>query len=151
MRKLIIFILILVLGTSLQLIKPVFSLGTDEVALEEPASEEAHPLIIKGARPLIDPFALRIAVRRIAEMEAKPAGPTPPGAPGATVTPPKPKRIIKLEGIWIDATMRVAFISGQALVEGGRVMGWKVAQITRDRVVLVRDGQTKILTLEGIR
>lgn len=149
MKKILIYILVLMFGLGSQLIKPVFSLASDEVNLEEPASGEINPLIIKGEKPLIDPFAFRIAVRRKVEVEVKPAGPTPPGAP--TGTPEKPKKVIKLEGIWIDATMKVAFISGQALVEGGRVMGWKVAKIYRDQVVLARAGQTKILFLEGIR
>jgi len=106
----------------------------------EVASGEESPLIIKGEKPLIDPFAIRIPVRHKVEAEVKP-----------TALTQKPKNVIKLEGIWIDATMKVAFISGSALVEGGKVMGWKLAKIYRDRVVLARGGQTKILLLEGIR
>jgi len=117
-------------------------------ALTPVASGEESPLIIKGEKPLIDPFAIRIPVRHKVEVEVRP-GAMPPGAPAALTQ--KPKNVIKLEGIWIDATMKVAFISGSALVEGGKVMGWKVAKIYRDRVVLARDGQTKILLLEGIR
>jgi hypothetical protein len=47
--------------------------------------------------------------------------------------------------------MRVAIISGQALEEGGQVLGWRLVKIYKERVVLSRDGQTKILLLEVIR
>ncbi|MBN2057504.1 MAG: hypothetical protein JW782_01735 [Candidatus Saganbacteria bacterium] len=87
---------------------------------------------------LVDPFALRINVRRRGEVTAKPEEKEPKRAP---VEP-------ELEGIWVDSGMRVAFISGQALIEGGVVLGWRVSRITKTQVTLVKGGQTKILKLE---
>ena len=88
---------------------------------------------------IVDPFILRISVR-------KKAGETPPGEakPAEAPKPAEPK----LEGVWIDPDMKVAFISGQALPVGGKIMGWRVDAIQKDRVVLARGGATKILKME---
>lgn len=87
----------------------------------------------------MDPFALRINVRRRGEIDEKPKD----DKPKAVVVEPE------LEGIWVDSGMRVAFISGQALIEGGVVLGWRVSSITKTQVTLVKGGQTKILKVEG--
>jgi hypothetical protein len=103
--------------------------GTPEAAALPPTSEVR----------LVDPFVLRIAVRKKVEE---------PGAPGAAppeaVKPPEPQ----LEGVWIDAGMKVAFISGQALIPGGKIMGWTVTSILKDSVVLQKGSTVKILKME---
>jgi len=88
---------------------------------------------------LSDPFSLRVNVKRKV-LESK-----PPEKPEERLKPAEPV----LEGIWIDSGMRVAFISGQALGVGSKIMGWKVTSITRDQVVLERGSQVKILRMEG--
>ncbi|MDD5382109.1 MAG: hypothetical protein PHH60_00410 [Candidatus Margulisbacteria bacterium] len=93
-----------------------------------------------GQQEMIDPFALRLAVRKKVVEQEQPKE--------------EPKEVVKvieprLEGIWVDAEMKVAFVSGQALNEGGEVLGWKVTQITKSYVTLTKGGQTKTLKLEG--
>ncbi len=90
--------------------------------------------------PAVDPFARRVAVYTkadIAEQAAKAA--LHPGT--APVGP-------KLEGIWVDSGRRVAFISGQTVGPGEKIMGWTVTSILRDQVVLQRGSESKILKME---
>ena len=87
---------------------------------------------------LVDPFSVRITIKtdepaKIPEKEVR--------------TVPDPV----LEGIWVDSDMKVAFISGQALIEGGKILGWTVKRITKTQVLLVKGRQRKILKLEGIQ
>ena len=133
--------LILMIAGTILLITPVFSVQMEESKLAR---------VGKRDKPLLDPFAFRISVTRKVVVETKPSGPNSQSPPADTEDKAK-KNIIKLEGIWIDATMRVAIISGQALEEGGQVLGWRLVKIYKERVVLSRDGQTKILLLEVIR
>ncbi|MBI5078460.1 hypothetical protein HZB08_00355 [Candidatus Saganbacteria bacterium] len=105
--------------------------------VETKEAEEAAP-VLSGAK-LTDPFSLRVAVQK-KEASSKPEEQAPP--PEA---PPEPK----LEGIWMDSGMKVAFISGQALGVGGAVMGWEVKEISNNRVVLQKGSATKILEMEG--
>lgn len=91
----------------------------------------------------IDPFALRIGVKRREELPPPEA--ESPGTPAApTAKPVEPK----LEGIWVDSGMKVAFISGQALTTGSKILGWHVSSISREQVIMTRGSQTKILRLE---
>ena len=89
---------------------------------------------------LVDPFALRVAVRSKSLAKQKPR------------EEKEVKRVAepKLEGIWVDSGMRVAFICGQALVEGSTIMGWRIKRITKTQVVLVKGKKSKILKLEAI-
>ena len=105
--------------------------------VETMASTEAKTKNVE----LTDPFVLRVAVQplatekeianEVASFEARNVEPV-------------------LEGIWVGEDMKIAFISGQALIEGSTIMGWRVRTITKNQVVLGRsDGRTKILRLEG--
>lgn len=96
---------------------------------------EAEPKKIK----LVDPFTVRVALRSKVEPEK-------PDQKDVRVLPDP-----VLEGIWVDTDMKVAFISGQALIEGGKVLGWTVKRITKTHVLLVKGGRRKILKLEGIQ
>lgn len=90
---------------------------------------------------LVDPFALRITVIR---KEEEPS-------PSPTLSPtekPKPPVEPKLQGIWLDSGMRVAFISDQYVQVGGKILGWKVVSIDKDRVILQKGSTEKILRLE---
>ncbi|MFA4843503.1 MAG: hypothetical protein WC632_00965 [Candidatus Margulisiibacteriota bacterium] len=93
----------------------------------------------------IDPFALRIEIKRREELPPPPEAETP-GAPAAPAAKPVEP---KLEGIWVDSGMQVAFISGQALTMGSKILGWRVSSISKEQVVLTRGTQTKILRVEG--
>jgi len=120
-----------------------------------PSREAVTPLATKEAEEfelvvpsieavLVDPFALRIEVKTRAEVPLP--SPTPaPGEEKPAVKPVEPK----LEGIWVGSEMKVAFISGQALPVGGKVMGWKVVTISKEYVVLQKGSATKTLKLEG--
>ncbi|OGB88923.1 hypothetical protein A2625_00405 [candidate division WOR-1 bacterium RIFCSPHIGHO2_01_FULL_53_15] len=88
---------------------------------------------------LVDPFALRTTVRGKEELPP----PTLPGEPS-----PKPAEPV-LQGIWLDAGMKIAFISDQVVAPGGAVLGWKVVSITQNQVTLQKGSATKILKLEG--
>ncbi len=93
---------------------------------------------------LVDPFSLRVEVKTRAEMP--PPEPTPsPGEEKPAAKPAEPK----LEGIWVDSGMKIAFISGQAVPLGGKVMGWKVVSISKENVVLQKGSATKTLKLGG--
>jgi hypothetical protein len=108
----------------------------------EPLDEIVTPTIeVK----LIDPFALRIDVKTRAE-EPLPAVKLPgPESEKPAVKPAEPK----LEGVWIDSGMRVAFISGTSLPVGGTILGWKVTSINKERVILQKGSLTKTLKVEG--
>jgi hypothetical protein len=116
-------------------------------ATPEAASPEASIATAEAAIPeprFIDPFALRTALK--SKYVPGPAAPGPPGQEKPAVKPSQPK----LEGIWVDSSMRVAFISGQALNTGGTIMGWKVTSISKDRVTLQKGRSVKILRMEGL-
>lgn len=109
-----------------------------------PTPEAKAPPLVLPPPPdikLVDPFALRINVRRPGDEPAKAAVSTTP------VSDEKP-RIPKLEGIWWDVDMKVAFISGQAVPPGGSIMGWKVVAIAKDHVTIRKGSSTKILKVE---
>ncbi|MBI5399876.1 hypothetical protein HZB07_04620 [Candidatus Saganbacteria bacterium] len=90
---------------------------------------------------LVDPFVLRVAVQPIVEAKNQ---------PGVSAIVEVKIFEPQLEGVWIGEDMKIAFISGQALIEGGTIGGWRVRTIARDHVVLVKsDGQVKNLRLEG--
>jgi hypothetical protein len=89
---------------------------------------------------LVDPFDLRVAVRRKVPETGIPLL-------GKPKEPPRPQEI-RLEGIWIDAGMKVAFISSQALQVGEKIRGWTVSSILKDRVLLEKGSQIKILRME---
>lgn len=114
------------------------------------ATPEASMPTAEAAAPeprFIDPFALRTALKsKYVPGPAAPAAPGPPGQEKPAVKPSQPK----LEGIWVDSSMRVAFISGQALNTGGTIMGWKVTSISKDRVTLQKGRSVKILRMEGL-
>ena len=119
---------------------------------QEVVSDEAYMFkqiksVLKQDKLLTDPFTLRIAVtRKIVEVPK-----TETASPGATVlTVQKPKPGLKLEGIWIDSGMRVAFISGRTLVEGNSIMGWKLLKIYPEQIILKQNNKVKILKLEVI-
>jgi hypothetical protein len=89
---------------------------------------------------LVDPFNLRITVSNREE------------EPVTTTTLPTEKRAApvepELQGIWMDSGMNIAFISDQSLQIGGTILGWKLAAIAPDHVVMKRGGATKILYLK---
>lgn len=94
----------------------------------------------------VDPFALRIGVKRREELPPPPPEDKASGTPAtSTAKPVEPK----LEGIWVDSGMKVAFISGQALTVGSEILGWRVSGISREQVIMTRGLRTKILRLEG--
>lgn len=102
----------------------------------EEAGDQAAPVKVE----LVDPFLIRVALKSSSAPTEKPEEP----------------EVIKvaepvLEGIWVDSGMRVAFISGQAVIEGGGVMGWRVKKITKTQVLLTKGSRKKILKLEGIQ
>ncbi len=92
---------------------------------------------------LVDPFSYRLAVRKkvsVAPSVGSGGSPTPTEAP--LVNGPL------LQGIWVDEGMEIAFISGQTVNEGGTVLGWRVSSITKNYVVLTKDGKSRTLKLE---
>ncbi len=93
----------------------------------------------KVKKDLVDPFALRINIRSKQDR--------PKEDQKEIANEPDPT----LEGIWVDSGMRVAFISNQAVVEGGMVMDWRVSRITKTQVTLTKGSRRKILKLEAIQ
>jgi hypothetical protein len=89
---------------------------------------------------LVDPFNLRITISNKSE-EPAPAAPQSNEKKAAPVYP-------ELQGIWMDSGMNIAFISDQSLQVGGTVLGWKLAAIAPDHVVLKKGGATKVLYLK---
>ena len=113
-----------------------------QVAVDPPPEVESPGYALLRTGDLTDPFALRVAVK----LKTLPK----PDVPKLEVkTPVQQGPEPQLEGIWVDSGMRVAFISGQTLVEGGSVLGWRVSKISKTQVVLVKGGRSKILELEG--
>jgi hypothetical protein len=108
-----------------------------------PTAETKAPLVLPPPPDikLVDPFALRINVRRPGDEPAKPATPTAPAGEEKPLIP-------KLEGIWWDVDMKVAFISGQAVPVGGTIMGWQVVAIAKDHVTIRKGSSTKVLKME---
>jgi hypothetical protein len=89
-----------------------------------------------------NPFARRVSAMRKSELEKIKS--TPPVEPTKPIVP-------VLEGVWVDSGMRVAFISGQTILIGGRVLGWRVVEILKDQVVLEKGGAYKTLKMEALR
>jgi len=170
MRRIIIFILLVaavgyglyaywpILSPYLEKVEEAKPVETAPAAAPEPpaATGEKTPEAIAATEAvstaevkLVDPFALRIEVTSKAEQAARAAPPAAAPSPGGE----KPKEVKpagpRLEGVWIDSGMRIAFISGQALNVGGAIMGWKVVSISTDRVVLRKGSVSKTLRLEG--
>jgi hypothetical protein len=90
---------------------------------------------------LINPFALRIKV--IPKRENIVATQQVRTAEVKAVQP-------ELQGIWVDASMKIAFISDQTVSEGGQVLGWRVARIEKTYVMLTKGGKQRILKVEGL-
>lgn len=89
--------------------------------------------------PLTDPFSMRAKVTRRDRKK--------------TVAEPVQGESTKesipvLEGIWVDSSMKVAFISGRAINEGGQIMGWRVTRIDERSVTIRKGSRKKILKLE---
>lgn len=116
-------------------------LPSREAASAEAPAKTAKPEAIPTPPEvkLIDPFALRISVGKREEV--------PPALEAAPANAPKPVEL-KLEGIWVDARMKVAFISGQSLPVGESIGGWRVTSISKDRVILRKGSENKILIME---
>jgi hypothetical protein len=93
----------------------------------------------------IDPFALRVEIKKRAILPPPPPEADKSGTPAPTVKPIE----LHLEGVWVDSGMKVAFISGQTLSVGGTILGWRVSSINREQVVLTKGTQTKIMRVEG--
>ena len=98
---------------------------------------------------LVDPFALRVAVRtRQEEEEEKQASAARSAALAANPATVKQVAPLELQGVWVEAGTKAAFISDQSLRIGDTIQGWRLVSIGKDRVVLTRGGSTKILRLE---
>jgi len=111
-------------------------------ASAEAAARKAEELTLAvptAEARLTDPFALRTAVRTLAE---EPAAPALSGTPAAKPAEPD------LQGIWMDSGMEIAFISDQSLQVGGTILGWRLESISPDHVVLKKGGATKTLYLK---
>lgn len=92
------------------------------------------------AESLTDPFSIRLSVKRMdEEVPAK----------GGASSELEDQKELRLEGVWYDSGMKVAFISGQALLTGGEILGWRVATILKETVILERGSQVKILRMGG--
>ncbi|MDD4178468.1 MAG: hypothetical protein PHH14_00240 [Candidatus Margulisbacteria bacterium] len=106
------------------------------------AQQELEMFLPTIEAKMADPFAIRTTV--LAKAEAPPPSEenTRPGEKRAA--PPEPK----LEGIWYENDLKVAFISGQTASVGNQVMGWTVTSISKERVVLQKGSATKTLKLE---
>ena len=120
---------------------------------EVPAAPAPKPKVVVKTtttttvlRRLVDPFALRIAVR--SKQEAADAAQR-----AAEAAAEKKKAQVptgpKLEGIWVGSGIKAAFISGQVVTEGGYIMGWRVATIYQTSVLLRRGNATRLLKLGG--
>jgi hypothetical protein len=116
------------------------------------AAEETKAVIEEMFREeepkkLVDPFSVRIMVVSRSEDEARRARlaelKTETGEP-REVEP-------KLEGVWVGAGLKAAFISGQLVTEGGMVMGWTLIQINKTGVVLRKGSAIKTLKLEVVQ
>jgi hypothetical protein len=124
---------------------PTITIPSASIEAKAKEAEVLDILLPTAEARIIDPFALRISVKTRAE-EPLP----PPTIPGEGKPKPAEKPVEpKLEGIWVDSGMKIAFISGQALPVGGAVLGWKVVSISKEQVVLQKGSATKTLRLEG--
>jgi hypothetical protein len=110
-----------------------------EAAVKRAAEAQALELPSSEVR-LVDPFLLRVTISGKEE------------APVTTSTLPAEKKAPpaepELQGIWMDSGMNIAFISDQSLQVGGTVLGWRLAAITPDHVVMKKGSATKILYLK---
>lgn len=96
--------------------------------------------IYREAKQLVDPFVLRVAARSKTKVKDK----AKPTEKKVVKKPAEPR----LEGIWVGADLKAAFISGSVMTEGGIIMGWRVASISPTKVVLRKGKRSKILRLE---
>ena len=122
--------------------QPKISASTEAAAKNmQQQQEQAPEMELPSAEvSLVDPFLLRVTVSNKEE------------EPVTTSTLPTEKRAAPaepdLQGIWMDSGMNIAFISDQSLQVGGTVLGWKLAAIAPDHVVMKKGGATKILDLK---
>lgn len=106
--------------------------------------KEVSPPIIKireaeiDPRSLTNPFALRARVTRKVKGGDRPDG---------HVQAPTKEAIPLLEGIWVDANMKVAFLDQQAVSVGEIVNGWRVTRISKKTVTIQKGKRVKILKL----
>ena len=98
---------------------------------------------------LADPFSLRVAVRTKQEEEEDRQA-TAARAAALAANPETVKQVapLELQGVWVEAGTKIAFISDQSVRIGDTIQGWRLVSIGKDRVVLTRGGSTKILRLE---
>jgi len=99
------------------------------------AVKEVNENLTAAQINLADPFVVKIGVKK---KDATPA----------TVDQVKPAEPV-LEGVWVDSGMRVAFISGQSLPVGGKIMGYRIISILKDQVILEKGGHIKTLKMEA--
>jgi hypothetical protein len=74
----------------------------------------------------------------------RPAVRAPGGAAGTAATR------LRLEGIVIAASRRLALIDGEFLEEGQRIHGVSIERIDRESVTVRRNGQTVVLRPESV-
>lgn len=145
-QKLLFIILILTVGYGLLTFWPKTKAGPKPAPAQPGLTALATSEVPKPSPELgigvgahrVDPFTLRLAVRK------KVIDTTPAGETTSTIMPAEPR----LEGIWVDSEMKVAFISGQALNVGSSVLGWTIVSITKDRVIIQKDSKSRTLRLE---
>lgn len=118
--------------------KPLTNLPTGEavkeaVKLLAPVGESVPKFVI-----LRDPFVVDFNFVR---GEEKPAE----GAPA----PEAPKPTLVLQGIFLSPGVEAAIIDDQVVNVGSRVaLGWKVAEIKTDRVILSQGGKRKTIRIK---
>ena len=117
---------------------------TTTVAAEKKKAQPPAPKAVEVKKAVVDPFALRIAVKSVKEVEEARAR----AAERSKEEVKKPAEP-ELEGIWIGSGLKAAFISGQVLTEGGTIMGWRVIKINQNNVVLRKGRASKVLKLGG--
>jgi len=76
------------------------------------------------------------------------AKPLPPPAPAPVVAPVK-FPALRLQGIVFQGTRSSALVNGRVLYVGDEISLVQVAAIAPDHVVMVMEGQTNVLQLEG--
>lgn len=109
-----------------------------ELESQKEAERARLRLELEDARILTNPFALRVGVKRKVDITTK-----------KTIAPPAKEVAPVLEGVWVDSSMKVAFISGQAVSVGEIVNGWRVTGISERSVTITKGSRTKVLRLEG--
>jgi len=107
--------------------------------VERIISFEESSLEAESLSPIIDPFALRVPVRKLSESQTEKK---------ETNINYVPKSSLILGGIWVYGEVKYALIGDDSAEEGDLVEGWKVTSIQSDKVVLYKDGQRKTLKLE---